>query len=163
MIVAPVLLWKNCLNNKEKLIEIYRNHFPDLSLNKGVIDLFEEIKKRGGRIALITDGRSVTQRNKIKALKIEKYFDYISISEEIGYEKPLSVPFKKVENIFKSKDYVYIADNIKKDFIMPNELGWNSIELIDNGKNIHSNSFKYIDTLYRAKNSVFNLLEIKII
>ena len=34
--------------------------------------------------------------------------------------------------------YFYIGDNPQKDFITPNELGWTTIGLMDNGQNIHT-------------------------
>jgi putative hydrolase of the HAD superfamily len=38
-------------------------------------------------------------------------------------------------------NYIYIADNPKKDFITPNKLGWTSICLLDKGQNVHSQNF----------------------
>jgi putative hydrolase of the HAD superfamily len=38
-------------------------------------------------------------------------------------------------------NYIYIADNPKKDFITPNKLGWTSICLLDKGQNIHKQFF----------------------
>ena len=38
-------------------------------------------------------------------------------------------------------EYVYIADNPKKDFTTPNKLGWTSICLLDKGQNVHPQDF----------------------
>jgi putative hydrolase of the HAD superfamily len=35
------------------------------------------------------------------------------------------------------KRFVYIGDNPKKDFYWANRLGWTTIMLLDNGRNIH--------------------------
>ncbi|QWX84790.1 HAD family hydrolase [Cellulophaga sp. HaHaR_3_176] len=147
-----------------ELISIYRNHIPNIVLFDGIINLFESIKNKGGKIALITDGRSKTQRNKIRQLGIEDDLDIIIISEEIGSEKPSLKNFQAVEKSLKTSSNIYIADNLKKDFIAPNLLGWNSICLADNGKNIHINKMEYfLNDKHAAKNFVYNLKEINIL
>lgn len=126
---------------KEKLLEIYRNHFPTIVLNDGAKHILNVIKSKGYKLGLITDGRSITQRNKLKALQIEDLFDKIIVSEEFGSTKPDERNFK----IFLENDideYYYIADNTKKDFITPNKLGWTTICLLDKGYNIHSQTFE---------------------
>ncbi len=40
-----------------------------------------------------------------------------------------------------AENYIYIADNPKKDFITPNKLGWTSICLLDKGQNVHEQVF----------------------
>ena len=41
--------------------------------------------------------------------------------------------------VFPNYEYYYIGDNIKKDFIAPNKLNWNTIGIKDtNSENIHS-------------------------
>ena len=149
--------------SKEKLISLYINHMPNIKLSVGALDLINNIKKRKGKVALITDGRSVTQRNKIESLGLNNMLDFISISEEIGYSKPSEKSFLLIEDYFKLDNYFYIADNHKKDFFAPNKLKWTTIEVLDNGKNIHSNSYLYdTNSFYRAKRVIFNLEEVKI-
>lgn len=125
------------------LLNIYRNHIPKIEPFKGVFSLLNAIKKANGSICIITDGRSLTQRNKLKALGIIDLFDTIIISEEIGTEKPNINNYKTIEDKFPNCTYTYIADNFKKDFIIPNQRYWNSIGIIDNGLNIHNNCFDY--------------------
>ncbi|MBS9768366.1 MAG: HAD family hydrolase [Flavobacteriaceae bacterium] len=147
---------------KMTLIKMYRNHYPKIKLNEGVLELFEKIKNYNGKIGLITDGRAITQRNKIKALGIEDYIDFVSISEEVGFEKPHRFPFENMMDNLKQERYCYIADNVKKDFITPNKMNWETIGLIDCGKNIHNNVYKQEDE-YLPKNMVYSLKEIKIL
>lgn len=131
------------------LIEMYRNHRPEIQLFDGVLDVLDAIKSQNGKIGIITDGRANTQRAKLESLGVLKYFDAIIISEEIGSEKPSLLNFKAIENLIPGTTYYYIADNLKKDFIAPNILGWKSVALIDNGKNIHgeSHSYMHIETI----------------
>lgn len=127
---------------KKQLLETYRTHFPDISLVEGASEILQKIKSQGYLLGLITDGRSVTQRNKLKALNIDRFFDKIIISEEFGSEKPEVKNFIAFERE-DIEEYIYIADNVKKDFIAPNKLGWTTICLLDNGSNIHKQSFNY--------------------
>lgn len=139
---------------KQKLINNYRNHIPNIKPFNNVILSFEKIKKMGGKIAIITDGRVKTQTNKINSLGLKKYLDLVIISEAIGTEKPNENNFKTLENNFPECNYVYIADNLKKDFITPNNRNWISIGLIDNGLNIHNN-FHYFSS---NKNNICKFL-----
>ena len=125
----------------EQLLRVYRNHLPVISLNEGAQDVFVFCKTQGYKIGLITDGRSVTQRNKLRALGIEALFDKIVISEEFGSSKPDLHNYE----VFTEEDikaYCYIGDNPAKDFIAPNILGWTSYCLLNKGWNIHSQDFE---------------------
>lgn len=156
--VFDLLIDRYPQSHKEGLINIYREHRPTLYLNEGAKDLLEFCKLNKYNIGLITDGRSITQRNKLQSLGIEDFFDRIIISEEFGSEKPDERNFR----IFMSddvKEYFYIADNIKKDFITPNALGWTSICLLDKGNNIHSQVID-VENNVIPKYKVKSLLEV---
>lgn len=118
------------------LLEWYRYHIPEINLFPYVKETLNRLSENY-KFAIITDGRSITQRNKLKALKIEHFFDAIIISEEIGSEKPSLRNFMLVQEALKCENYIYVGDNLKKDFVSPNKLGWKTICLKDCGKNIH--------------------------
>ncbi|WP_299159429.1 HAD family hydrolase [uncultured Tenacibaculum sp.] len=148
---------------KENLLSIYRNHKPSLSLDYSVLELFQILKTKSVKLALLTDGRSITQRNKLRALGIQEMFDYISISEEIGEVKPSLKGFQLIQNEFKREDCYYIGDNLLKDFIAPNKLNWKTICLIDNGKNIHHHSQEKLDVGKLPNYYIYSLKDIRII
>lgn len=135
------------LNNLKKvntgdMLSIYRNHKPEIKLTNISYKVLLSIKNEAFKVGLITDGRSIQQRNKISALGLLDYFDDVIISEEFGSEKPNINNFKYFEEKYgHTYKYVYVGDNVKKDFIAPNSLGWTTICLLDNGKNIHKQSF----------------------
>ena len=119
------------------LVDIYRYHSPSINLIPEILEFINSKKYKYG-FALVTDGRSVTQRNKIKALKIEKIFkDNIYISEEIGFNKLSTNSFNSIINNFPNANFIYFADNVSKDFLIPNQLGWLTIQIKDIKKNIH--------------------------
>ncbi|WP_162558724.1 HAD family hydrolase [Robertkochia solimangrovi] len=123
--------------SKMILLQLYRAHFPEISPFKGVKDLLQAIKNIPAPIGLITDGRTLTQTNKLRSLDLLHYPDIIIISEELGTTKPHENNYLAVEHKFPGKSYIYIGDNLKKDFITPNRRGWLTIALRNNGRNIH--------------------------
>lgn len=149
-------LEKNYSLNRNELLLIYRNHFPDLNLVSGAKDLFQFCKENKYYLGLISDGRSVTQRNKLKAMKIEDVFNKVIISEEVGTEKPNIRNYEFF--LGTAKEYFYIGDNFKKDFVTPNKMGWTTVALLDNGKNIHSQK-EFLAKEYCPKYQIRNLLE----
>ncbi|MBC7746056.1 MAG: HAD family hydrolase [Flavobacterium sp.] len=143
------------------LLNIYRNHKPDIAINADAAKLLTLLKKNGNKIGLITDGRSVTQRNKIDALGLKYWISEFIISEEIGFEKPSPEPYLILMERLKSDHYVYLADNYNKDFLAPNNLGWRTIALEDNGINIHSKKTN-LDLTYLPSESIRQLSEINV-
>ena len=123
-------------------IQIYRNHFPKILLDSGTKEFLEELKDYGALLGLITDGRSFSQRNKIKALGLEGIFDIEVISGELGSEKPDHRNYKVVMDRFPThRNFLYVGDNPQKDFLAPNQLGWKTFCLLDDGRNIHKQDF----------------------
>jgi putative hydrolase of the HAD superfamily len=125
-------------------LDIYHNHFPEIRLPFESKSFFHTAISRGYKLGLITDGHKITQRNKLKALGINRYFDKIVISEEFGSEKPNIQNYKIFEDIFPDNNFCYIGDNTKKDFIAPTKLGWQMYCIRDNGNNIHKQDFSTI-------------------
>ena len=144
------------------LVEMYRNHQPDIQLFEGVLEVFDTIKSKNGKIGIITDGRSKTQRAKLESLGVLNYLDKIIISEEIGSEKPSSANFEAIGNALIGAEYYYIADNLKKDFLAPNTLGWKSVALIDNGRNIHFESHKFMTPENQPMEWIMSISDINI-
>jgi putative hydrolase of the HAD superfamily len=119
------------------LLQEYRNHNPVLQLPKETVDFLEKLRHLQVPLGLITDGRSITQRNKLKALGIEQFFSDIIISEEFGSEKPDERNYRYFPDKYPGKEFYFFADNTTKDFIIPSKFGWTTICIKDNGENIH--------------------------
>lgn len=149
-------------SNLNHLLEQYRHHSPDITPFDGVVDIFSQIKRYNGSIGIITDGRSLTQRAKIQALGVGNYIDQIVISEEVGSEKPELRNFEIMEERLGVKELYYFGDNLKKDFIAPRALGWQTVGLIDNGMNIHFNGYKFMAKKYRPQYFIASFREIEI-
>ena len=143
----------NCIN-------IYKNHLPKISLEIEVKGLLDYLKKHGSVLGIITDGRSISQRNKLSALGLNGFFDIEVISEEFGSEKPNLRNYQIVmEKFTEGKCFWYVGDNPQKDFIAPNKLGWNTVCLLDDGRNIHKQHFN-LEADYLPMNCIQNIEEL---
>lgn len=122
----------------EDLLKMYRAHRPQITLEKDTRQVLDQLYQ-DYVLGIITDGRSLTQRNKIEALGLCAYIPEknISISEETGFSKPSSEPFASFMQAYPDSDYYYIGDNPSKDFVAPNQMGWTTVCLLDDGRNIY--------------------------
>jgi len=135
------------------LINILRNHKPKLSLSKKNLKKLILIRKYFKNLILITNGRKITQRNKIKSLNINKFFKKIFISGEIGVKKPNKLIYKKIFNEFPNANKVFIGDNLYIDLMTPIRLKEKTIIIKNKNNRIHKlnendKSFKKINLIY---------------
>lgn len=146
--------------DKNRLLDMYRYDVHKLTLDEDVSNLLSSLKALDIKLGIITDGRTVTQGNKIKALGLDKYFDedMIVISESFGSSKPSEENYKYFMDKYpECRDFTYIGDNPQKDFIAPNTLGWNTICLLDDGNNIHKQEFDSLNREYLPKRKITSL------
>lgn len=121
------------------LLTLYREHIPNIVLASDCKECLQTLISYGASLALITDGRTLTQRNKIQALGLDKIMPAhnIIISEDFGSEKPCAANYEIIEQRNFGKKYCYVGDNVTKDFVTANSRGWLTIGLRDKGCNIH--------------------------
>lgn len=154
---------RGCGFDVERMLHIYRYHAPQILLSADTCSMLDKVKESGEEMALISDGRSVTQRAKISALGLNRYFsrENIIISEETGADKTTPTPFKLIMERNSGADrFIYIGDNPAKDFHWPNVLGWDTVQLNDcKGVNIHSQQIA-VPTEYAAGHSIDNISEL---
>lgn len=140
------------------LIHEYRSHMPSIDLYKDAQEILDCLRSNGIKLGMITDGYKIAQRNKIKALNIEEYFECIVVTDELGrqYWKPhrKSYEIVKEELGLKYQEIVYVGDNINKDFITANKLGIYTV-MINRAEGIYLNLDK--DEEYKAKNIINTL------
>lgn len=118
----------------QKLVTIYRNTTPNLTLYKDAQKCLDRLKKQGIKTGLITDGCFLVQRKKVEALALYKQIDKIIITDEKGlkYWKPSIQPYQDILKQLQvnPEDAVYIGDNPKKDFIGAKTIGMDTIRII---------------------------------
>lgn len=122
---------------KSELLRVYREHEPTLRLSDSIREMLTDYASAGRPLGIITDGRSLTQRNKIRSLGLGAWISELVISEEFGSAKPAAANFLHFESQFPNRSYAYVGDNVSKDFVAPNRLGWTTIGVRNDGQNIH--------------------------
>lgn len=117
---------------KQKCLNTYRYHQPEIYLYDGVEKLLVELQNRGYLLGIITDGRPDGQKTKIKTLRLDMYVRHIIVTDEFGgieYRKPNEKAFWHMKEQFGVEfvEMCYVGDNIKKDFLAPEKLGMRAI------------------------------------
>ncbi|MDJ0665422.1 MAG: YjjG family noncanonical pyrimidine nucleotidase [Acidimicrobiia bacterium] len=105
-------------------------------LYPGVVDVLEELAARA-RLCLITNGLSEVQRPRIERLGIEKYFDAIVVSAEVGVTKPgaaiFAIAFERLGNPAKA-EVLMVGDSLSSDIKGGADYGIDTCWYNPNGK-----------------------------
>ncbi len=116
-----------------RLVNVLRCHTPRIHLPADSKAVLEALKSNY-RLALITDGFLPAQQLKVQALGIEQDFDVVIFTEALGRQfwKPSTVAFEMMldKMALRPQECVYVGDNLEKDFIAPNKLGFKTVQLI---------------------------------
>lgn len=112
------------------LVEIYREHTPEIVPYKGVREVLETVRK-SRRVGLISDGICAVQLRKLDALGLQSCFDAVVITGQWGreYWKPHRRGFDHCVALLgvAHAQACYIGDNPLKDFVTIKKLGWKTI------------------------------------
>lgn len=106
------------------LVNEYRNHIPTINFFDDVISCLNELKKKGFKLGIITDGYASSQKAKLISLSASSYFNEIIVTDELGreYWKPHQKSFEIIREKLQVdyEEMVYIGDNPEKDFYISN-------------------------------------------
>lgn len=102
------------------LVREYREHIPSINLYSDVKSFLNIIKEKNIKTGIITDGYSVSQHAKLKALNVEQLFEKIIVTDDLGreYWKPNPKAYEIMKDFFgvEYDEIIYIGDNPRKDF-----------------------------------------------
>jgi putative hydrolase of the HAD superfamily len=123
--IAMQSLNKNLPSNweefvKNRLLPTYRGfRAKNIFLYDEAKNFLDNLKEQNYNLALITNGNSLVQNNKLDALNLKSYFDLILISDDFNppRRKPDTYMFKKALEYFniKPNQMVYIGDDLVRD------------------------------------------------
>lgn len=121
-----------CMGRKEECLEAYREQIPEIALYHGVSELIQDLKSKGIKVGIITDGRVSGQKRKLQALGLDKLIDDIIITDELGgtqFRKPCDIAFRIVQRRWSIpfEQIMYVGDNAEKDFQAPKQLGMRTL------------------------------------
>lgn len=143
---------------KSSFLWAYRVHAPDIALDDVTRTVLERVEKDSAGLAILTDGRALSQRLKVKALGLERFPLYIS--EEWGVTKPDTRRLLEIQRRHPADRYVTVADNPVKDFQAGNSLGWMTVGLRDRGRNVHSQRVEALDDSFLPRRWIDSLAEL---
>jgi len=115
----------------DSLVDLYRNHTPEITLFHGVKPMLKKLKKKW-KLAIVTDGLPKMQKQKVKALGLDKIADSIVYCWECDAPKPDIKGYLfalKQLNVPKSKAVV-IGDNPNHDVAAAASLGCQAVRII---------------------------------
>lgn len=140
----------------------HKEKIDSISLYDDVEPCLKELKKKGIKSVIISDGLPIKQYEKILRLKIDKLVDSIVISDEIGIRKPnpkLFSYYLKKFNV-KGAETIYVGDNIHKDIVPAKENNIHSVFIHRGGKHdTFYTGLKITDNL-QPDYEIYNLNEI---
>ncbi|MDO8586157.1 MAG: HAD family hydrolase [Armatimonadota bacterium] len=115
------------------LVELYRNHAPDIRIMSGIEEMLRAMRTSGLRLAALCDGIWFGQELKVQALGLNRLVDTVIYTDKWGreYWKPHTRGFEEIMRVWgcRADELVFVADNPEKDFAGPNQLGWRTIRM----------------------------------
>ena len=116
----------------EEAIAVYQSVYCDIQMLPGARELMEELKARGLKLGIVSDGVPEAQDCKVEALGIRDLMDDILYTETLGghdFRKPNPEAFRVIQRRWgiPFSELVYIGDNPKKDFSPCLELGMQAV------------------------------------
>lgn len=126
-----------------RMVQTFRDHSPVITPYADVESALSRLRQRV-KLGLLTDGRAKVQWGKIDALNLRPCFDAIIVTDELApdaspaggdpcatFGKPHPRAFHEMAKRLgvPASACAYVADNVAKDFVAPNALGWLSVQM----------------------------------
>ncbi len=109
-----------------ELVEVYRNHTPQIRLFSGYNELLHKLKYQH-KLGIITDGIPRVQQRKVEALGLQHAVDHIIYTGDLGpqREKPDPLAFSLMMRSLNADPArtIYVGDNPAKDCLGAHRAG----------------------------------------
>lgn len=91
----------------------------------GVKETLTELRKRGYKLAIVTDAKSLAGWIRIHELDLAEYFDAVITLDDTGQKKPHELPFKKaLEKLgVKASEALHVGDWPERDIAGAKKIG----------------------------------------
>lgn len=141
-----------------------REHFV---LWEGVRELLRDLRARGSRLALLSNGFAETHREKIALLALDPFFDLSIVSDEVGMVKPEPRIFRLVSErlLVPPERTTMVGDRFEKDIAGAQGVGMRTLWVNVRGEAPHEGfalpdvtvgSFREADLVLRRAMQVFS-------
>lgn len=112
---------------------VYRKHQQNLEISKTMETILQFLKEKGIFLAILTNGDTEHQMEKIRGMRLERWFldERIFVSDAVGYFKPDVRTFRAVEEALhlQPEETLYIGDSIENDVEGAGAAGWHTVLL----------------------------------
>ena len=112
---------------------VYRKHQQHMDISETMHQILDLIQSRGISMAILTNGDTDHQMEKIHGMHLERWFsdNRIFVSDAVGYFKPDVRTFQAVEEALhlNPAETWYIGDSIENDIEGAGNAGWHTILL----------------------------------
>lgn len=118
----------------------------------GAIATIEELRRRGVRLALVTNGHADTQRAKVQTFGLTGLFDHIQIEGEVGFGKPEERAYTHAMAALQSRpeETWMVGDHLLWEVAAPQRLGIHAIWHDHVGKGLPAGSSVVPDRIIRS-------------
>ena len=118
----------------------------------GAHEAIDELKARGVRLALVTNGAAETQRAKVERFAFTHRFDHIQIEGEHGFGKPEERAYLHAMEALgvNAADTWMVGDNLEWEIVAPQRLGIYSIWMDVHGEGLPPQSPVKPDRIIRS-------------
>lgn len=124
----------------------------------GVLDALAELRRRGVKLALLTNGMGPTQRDKVDRFELESLFDAVFIEGEIGLGKPEPELFRRALDALgvTAADTWVVGDNLEWEVAAPQRMGMAGIWVDWQGTGLPEDSSVKPDRIIRSITELLN-------
>ena len=114
----------------QAFIKAYQDTLNTITLSEEWIEVFQQCNKESYQIAILTNGPTNHQKNKLYQLNLSKWIpeDFWFISESIQAKKPSIQAFHHVESKISADEYFMIGDDIQTDITGAIQANWHPIQ-----------------------------------
>lgn len=111
-------------------IKAYQDTLNAITLSEEWIEVFQQCNKESYQIAILTNGPTNHQKNKLYQLNLSKWIpeDFWFISESIQAKKPSIQAFHYVESKISADEYFMVGDDIQTDITGAIQANWHPIQ-----------------------------------
>ena len=114
----------------QTFIKAYQDNLNAITLSEEWIEVFQQCNKESYQIAILTNGPTNHQKNKLYQLNLSKWIpeDFWFISESIQAKKPSIQAFHHVESKISADKYFMVGDDIQTDITGAIQANWHPIQ-----------------------------------
>ena len=153
-------------NLVNQVLERWKKSCDSAVLFSDVDLVLNSLRKKGYYLVLITNTSTYGFEALNKKFGLDKYFDFVIKSFEVGMVKPNTEIFDLIENKFSRKDveFFMVGDSFKSDIVPARKRGWRTVQIIrddvierdDNGI-IMKNLLELEKTIFDSEKNKLNI------